>query len=156
LLVWLLVASYKLAVLVLKAAPGPLVLFAARIAAATALVPGLAVLGAALNSTPHVNYVVVVLAFLSVISSGLAMRGLGLFEFGRGTGFTKAAVGVAAVVAIPLFTFWQQASYLPAQNQPNLTVTPTAMLQTASDKSQHIVITVKVENKGQVRDYLII
>jgi len=75
---------------------------------------------------------------------------------GSGDGFRKGILGLVVAAAVPLFGFWQQASYLPSQNQASLVVTPSAVLEADPTGGKHWVITVKAESKSPTRAVVIV
>ena len=116
----------------------------ARLAATAASVPAIAVL-VAVRQAARPDWVVVAAAALALLASLWMMFRLRLLRASSALARTMAVA--LPVVTIPLFGFWQQASYLPSQNQVSLTVSPTAVVQVDPTDGRHWVVTVKAENK---------
>lgn len=99
---------------------------------------------------------IVIRAGLGLALGLLALYLLGAFRPHDSLKLRSKALAVVTFLLLPIFAFWQQYSYAPAQNQPSVTVSPSAALQTAPDGSKHWVVMIKAENKSAVRSVIIL
>jgi hypothetical protein len=70
--------------------------------------------------------------------------------------FGKRVAAIVTLVAIPAFNFWQEASYLPSQNEVSLETVLKAEPIAIADKSRHWLISGTVRNPSNVRASIVV
>ena len=122
----------------------------AVVASGVAALPGVVVCTAAFGVLSP-SWPVVLLGAAATAASGAALVILGVFrQLARPHG-TRSLVAVAAFLAVPLFSFWQQLAYLPDQSQPSLTTTLDAKVEAEPSGAQHWVVSISESNSSNVR-----